>query len=461
MPGDEPEWTPAIGHAVGNGRYTVGGEINRGGTAVVYEGFDNALGMKVALKVRRAVTRPDARLVSHTAPSAPRPQVMNVSPNGTIAVPLPAVKREIKYASKLGSRVGAQSDMNIVRLLNVLQEGEVRPAHQLFDQNTAVPHSLVFFPQDILILVWELVKGMDVLDYLNSLGGVMTEPEARHFFRQLLSGIRCIHDNGFCHRDIKPENCMIEMNTGSLKIIDFGLSKHRDSAKTVGIGTPDYMSPEMLSRAGGVGGSEQASYDPEAVDVWAMGVMLYLILTGVYPFEDVSQPGNVTATLRRVREGRMNKLPSNLSASVRDLLTRMIRVDPAGERGSRRSPNTPGSSPERPWARRASRDRRTSAWAAHRGAAPPGPRADQRGRGMRLATRRRYLRRRRPRRSRWRSAFQEYPRRWRLDRFHLRRTHHLAILRVLPLAGGLNDAGTNRRRERTRTERMRDTKSGR
>ena len=47
---------------------------------------------------------------------------------------------------------------------------------------------------------------MDVLDYLNSLGGVMTEPEARHFFRQLLSGIRCIHDNGFL-RDIKPENC--------------------------------------------------------------------------------------------------------------------------------------------------------------------------------------------------------------------------------------------------------------
>lgn len=134
MPGDKPEWTPAIGHAVGNGRYTVGGEINRGGTAVVYEGFDNALGMEVALKVRRAVTRPDARLVSHTAPSAPRPQVMNVSPNGTIAVPLPAVKREIKYASKLGSRVGAQSDMNIVRLLNVLQEGEVRPAQQPFDQ---------------------------------------------------------------------------------------------------------------------------------------------------------------------------------------------------------------------------------------------------------------------------------------------------------------------------------------
>ena len=135
--------------------------------------------------------------------------------------------------------------MNIVRLLNVVQEGE-----------------------GILILVWELVNGMDVLDYLNSRGGVMTEEEARGFFKQLLGGIACIHENGFCHRDIKPENCMIETASGTLKIIDFGLSKHLDSAKTVGIGTPDYMCPEMLTGGnqpppppgggGGGGGHQQA-----------------------------------------------------------------------------------------------------------------------------------------------------------------------------------------------------------
>ena len=96
---------------------TVGGEINRGGTGVVYEGFDNALGGEGGAQgaARGSLVRTHASF-SHTAPSAPRPQVMNVSPNGTIAVPLPAVKREIKYASKLGSRVGAQSDMNILRL---------------------------------------------------------------------------------------------------------------------------------------------------------------------------------------------------------------------------------------------------------------------------------------------------------------------------------------------------------
>ena len=107
---------------------------------------------------------------------------------------------------------------------------------------------------------------MDVLDYLNSLGGVMSEPEARGFFRQLLSGIRCIHDNGFCHRDIKPENCMIETSTGTLKIIDFGLSKHLDSAKTLGIGTPDYMAPEMLSQ-GGDAAAGSRSYDLSLIHI--------------------------------------------------------------------------------------------------------------------------------------------------------------------------------------------------
>lgn len=279
---------------------------------------------------------------------------MNVTPDGTIAVPLSAVKKEIKYASKLGIKSAAQSDMNIVRLLNVVQEGEVRRGWSffVFPQLCFLPHScagkhscaspsrprpahltrhpdlaLRLRAQHLLILVWELVKGMDVLDYLNSLGGVMSEPEARGFFRQLLSGIRCIHDNGFCHRDIKPENCMIETSTGTLKIIDFGLSKHLDSAKTLGIGTPDYMAPEMLSQ-GGDAAAGSRSYDPAAVDVWAMGVMLYLILTGTYPFEDLKQPGNVTATLRRVKEGRMNPLPANLGSEVRDLLARMIRADP-------------------------------------------------------------------------------------------------------------------------------------
>ena len=292
---------------------------------------------------------------------------MNIAPNSTIAVPLKAVKREIKYASKLGARA-AQGDLNVVRLLNVVQEGQVRRnrggffrgssrrprsrAHSCASRRrfsspsdtrltvrpfsrarptSTPPHSL---PQNILILVWELVKGMDVLDFMNSHGGVMPERSARVYFKQLLDGIACIHAHGFCHRDIKPENAIIEQETGTLKIIDFGLSKHLDSARTLGIGTPDYMAPEILGRTQNPGGglvdgdNETGSYDPESVDVWAMGVMLYLLLTGTYPFEDRQRPGNVTATLRRVREGRVNPFPKRVNPAAIDLVGRMIQVDP-------------------------------------------------------------------------------------------------------------------------------------
>jgi len=288
----------APGSTVGRGRFVVGEEINRGGTAIVYEGYDNALKMRVALKV------------------------MDVSQSGGhVSVPLQAVKREIKYATKLSQTRGGEEPNNIVRLLCVVDEADA--------QGTCA----------ILIQVYELIVGVDMLDFLNLRQGRLSENEARRYFKQLLGGVECIHANGFCHRDIKPENCMIETETDTLKIIDFGLSKHLESAKTVGIGTPDYMSPEMLCNAsalgmpplalGGDGRSPNVEYDPAAVDVWSMGVMLYLMVSGTYPFEDANSPGNISATLSRIKSGKMNELPSTTSPFIQDLIQKMMQANPA------------------------------------------------------------------------------------------------------------------------------------
>jgi serine/threonine protein kinase len=113
---------------------------------------------------------------------------------------------------------------------------------------------------------------------------------------------------------------------------DFGLAKHCDSVATRGIGTPDYMSPEMVSPppADASSAPGAARYDPRAVDAWALGVTLYLLVTGKYPFEDPAKPGSVAHTLRRIREGLMRPLPMDVSPECASLIYGLLTSDPAG-----------------------------------------------------------------------------------------------------------------------------------
>ena len=104
-----------------------------------------------------------------------------------------------------------------------------------------------------------------------------TENEAANIVRCILRAVNHCHSNNILHRDIKPENIMYSATDTSsqLKIIDFGLSK-----KCCGIpydnrvvGTPYYMSPESVD-----------GVYCKASDVWSIGVILYLLLTGYLPF---------------------------------------------------------------------------------------------------------------------------------------------------------------------------------
>ena len=270
------------GSLLADGRYRIRKELNRGGTAVVYAADDLQNGSKVALKV------------------------MNTR-DGVMTMPIKQVKREVEIASSM-------RHPNIVQLIDVFAEGTQ------------------------LVIVWELVSGPDLLDLLNACNGRMTEKQAAHYFKQIHMGVTFLHDNGLCHRDLKPENCMVDAKNDVLKIIDFGLSKHLESAVTLGVGTPDYMAPEMLGYGGnknqrqihhqqqymGASNSNKKLYDARAVDVWAMGVMLYLMVAGVYPFEDPENPDNVACTLQNVRDGRIRPLPAGVSHQCADLIARML-----------------------------------------------------------------------------------------------------------------------------------------
>jgi serine/threonine protein kinase len=108
--------------------------------------------------------------------------------------------------------------------------------------------------------------------------GCFAEDEAARIIMSLLEAVRCLHDRDIVHRDIKPENIMFETNDRSspVRLIDFGLSRiHEpgDRPMTNRVGTPYYQSPAVL----------RGRYDRKC-DLWSIGVVAYILLTGYPPF---------------------------------------------------------------------------------------------------------------------------------------------------------------------------------
>ena len=105
---------------------------------------------------------------------------------------------------------------------------------------------------------------------------VFDEPTAKGYFKQIASAISHCHSQNVCHRDLKLENILVD-DQGKVKIIDFGFSTVCQSNSKLNLfcGTPPYMSPEIASRS---------AYNGFSADIWALGISLYLMLYGKFPF---------------------------------------------------------------------------------------------------------------------------------------------------------------------------------
>ncbi|MGK3751461.1 MAG: 5'-AMP-activated protein kinase catalytic alpha subunit, partial [Bacillariaceae sp.] len=174
-------------------------------------------------------------------------------------------------------------------------------------------YEVIDTPTDIF-LVNEYVSGGELFDYIVSKGRLSAD-EARNFFHQIISGVEYCHFQKIVHRDLKPENLLLDAND-NIKIADFGLSnlmRDGDFLRT-SCGSPNYAAPEVISGH---------LYAGPETDVWSCGVILYALLCGSLPFDDESIPN----LFKKIKSG-MYSLPTHLSQLAKNLIPRMLEVDP-------------------------------------------------------------------------------------------------------------------------------------
>ncbi|KAF9158380.1 Checkpoint kinase 2, partial [Mortierella sp. AD010] len=152
----------------------------------------------------------------------------------------------------------------------------------------------------------EFVDGITLHEYYRNCH-YFSELDARHIFQQVCEAIQYLHGNNIVHRDIKSENIMLIIgdNDYKVKLIDFGLARHTNTSRVLSTycGTPFYMAPETS-----LGEGENGYSKP--VDIWALGVMLFRMLVGSYPFGEV-QDATSTAKVEAIPSENAAAIPEN------------------------------------------------------------------------------------------------------------------------------------------------------
>ncbi|XP_076872062.1 calcium/calmodulin-dependent serine protein kinase b isoform X2 [Brachyhypopomus gauderio] len=174
---------------------------------------------------------------------------------------------------------------------------------------------MVFEFMDGADLCFEIVKRADA-------GFVYSEAVASHYMRQILEALRYCHDNNVIHRDVKPHCVLLasKENSAPVKLGGFGVAIQLGESGLVAggrVGTPHFMAPEVVKR------------EPygKPVDVWGCGVILFILLSGCLPFY-----GTKERLFEGIIKGRHKMTPrqwSHISESAKDLVRRMLMLDPA------------------------------------------------------------------------------------------------------------------------------------
>jgi eukaryotic-like serine/threonine-protein kinase len=247
-------------------RFRVLEEIGSGASAITYRGWDERLERQVAIKVLRTSFALD-----------------------------PTYVRRFQIEARAAASV---SHGNVVDVYDFGQEG------------------------DALYIVMQFIDGED-LKHLIAREGALPVDRVREVIGQVLDGLRAIHAAGIIHRDIKPQNVLIGRD-GIARVTDFGVAQvAEDSGMTTAgttVGTAAYMAPEQA----------QAGRISEVTDLYAVGVMMYEMLTGFLPF---NAPTAVAMMLLHIQDQPIvpsQRLPGRgISRSLDGVVMQALAKNPA------------------------------------------------------------------------------------------------------------------------------------
>lgn len=156
--------------------------------------------------------------------------------------------------------------------------------------------------------LYKLIKGNKPLD----------QKTAAQYVREVISAVKYLHTRNppIIHRDIKPENVLLDADM-RCKLADFGWSNEKvaDKDRETFCGTPEYLAPEMIKKTG----------HNESVDIWAIGVLLFELLTGKTPFNANNDKNALYTAIRKIKIN----WPDDLDPLAKDLIGKILREDPS------------------------------------------------------------------------------------------------------------------------------------
>eukprot|EP00076_Gallus_gallus_P029467 XP_015153558.1 serine/threonine-protein kinase SIK2 isoform X1 [Gallus gallus] len=214
--------------------------------------------------------------------------------------------------SEVAIKIIDKSQLDAVNLEKIYREVQIM---KMLDHPHIIKLYQVMETKSMLYLVTEFAKNGEIFDYLAS-HGRLSESEARRKFWQILSAVEYCHNRKVVHRDLKAENLLLDNNM-NIKIADFGFGNFYKSGEplTTWCGSPPYAAPEVF---------EGQQYEGPQLDIWSMGVVLYVLVCGALPFDGPTLP----ILRQRVLEGRF-RIPYFMSEDCEHLIRRMLVLDPS------------------------------------------------------------------------------------------------------------------------------------